>query len=157
MLLSVDPPKYGRDDAGHSSAIATHQPAPMTTDKPNTATCHSRRRTRTGPAQRYATANPGSTRNACIIFARNPNPSSTPAATSHRERSRSIARCTQYADAVISSTRSASGSLNRNIRADSSITHSDAGVLSTVMKLEESNEPKKKAFHDRVPACTAAA
>jgi hypothetical protein len=29
--------------------------------------------------------------------------------------------------------------------------------LSTVMKLEESKEPKKKAFHDRVPAWTAAA
>ena len=47
--------------------------------------------------------------------------------------------------------------LNPKIRADSTSTHSDAGVLSTVMKLEESNEPKKNAFHDRVPACTAAA
>ena len=43
------------------------------------------------------------------------------------------------------------------IRPDSSMTHSDAGVLSTVMKLEESNEPKKNAFQLRVPACTAAA
>jgi hypothetical protein len=47
--------------------------------------------------------------------------------------------------------------LNPNSRADSSITHSDAGVLSTVMKLDESNEPKKKAFQLLVPACTAAA
>ena len=47
--------------------------------------------------------------------------------------------------------------LNPKTRADSSSTQSDAGVLSTVMKLEESNEPKKNAFHDRVPACTAAA
>jgi hypothetical protein len=29
--------------------------------------------------------------------------------------------------------------------------------LSTVMKPDESKEPKKKAFHDRVPAWTAAA
>ena len=47
--------------------------------------------------------------------------------------------------------------LNPNTFADSSSTHSDAGVLSTVMKLDESNEPKKAAFHDFVPACTAAA
>ena len=41
-------------------------------------------------------------------------------------------------------------------RADSSITHSDAGALSTVMKLAESKEPKKNAFQLLVPACTAA-
>ncbi len=43
-----------------------------------------------------------------------------------------------------------------NTRADSSMTHSDAGGLSTVMKLEESNEPKKNAFQLTVPAWTAA-
>ncbi len=43
------------------------------------------------------------------------------------------------------------------IRPDNSIGHSDAGGLSTVMKLAESSEPKKNAFHDFVPACTAAA
>ena len=36
------------------------------------------------------------------------------------------------------------------------MTHSEAGVLSTVMKFAESKEPKKNAFHDLVPACTAA-
>src|ERR1700722_7268839 len=36
------------------------------------------------------------------------------------------------------------------------MTHSEAGVLSTVMKLAASNEPKKKAFQDFVPAWTAA-
>ena len=46
--------------------------------------------------------------------------------------------------------------LNPKIRPDSPITHSDAGGLSTVMKLDESREPKKKAFQLRVPACTAA-
>ena len=140
---------------------------------------------------------------------RKAKPSSAPARTSQRVLSRSIARCTQYAAAVISRTSSASGLLNRkmsaaagvsartapaispasgpnqrrtaansrrtdstpstacgassdhelkpNSRPDSSSTHSDAGVLSTVMKLEESKEPKKNAFHDRVPAWTAAA
>ncbi len=42
------------------------------------------------------------------------------------------------------------------MRAESSITHSDAGVLSTVMKFEASNEPKKNAFQLVLPACTAA-
>ncbi len=46
--------------------------------------------------------------------------------------------------------------LSPNILAESSITHSDAGGLSTVMKFDESNEPKKNAFHDLVPAWTAA-
>jgi hypothetical protein len=37
------------------------------------------------------------------------------------------------------------------------MTQSEAGVLSTVMKFDASNEPKKNAFHDFVPAWTAAA
>jgi len=44
-----------------------------------------------------------------------------------------------------------------NSRADSSIGQNDAGVLSTVMKLAASDDPKKNAFQLRVPACTAAA
>jgi len=47
--------------------------------------------------------------------------------------------------------------LKPNIRPDISITHKEAGVLSTVMKLEESNEPKKKAFQLLVPAAPRAA
>ena len=43
------------------------------------------------------------------------------------------------------------------IRAEISITHSEAGGLSTVMKFEASEEPKKKAFQLFVPAWTAAA
>ena len=46
--------------------------------------------------------------------------------------------------------------LTPNRRAEISITHSAAGGLSTVMKLEESEDPKKKAFQLLVPACTAA-
>ena len=42
------------------------------------------------------------------------------------------------------------------IRAESSMTHSDAGGLSTVMKLDESSEPNRNAFQLFVPAWTAA-
>ncbi len=47
--------------------------------------------------------------------------------------------------------------LKPNNRPESAITHSDAGGLSTVMKLEESSEPKKNAFQLLVAAWTAAA
>ncbi len=43
-----------------------------------------------------------------------------------------------------------------NARADSAITQSDAGALSTVTAFDESNEPKKNAFQLFVAACTAA-
>jgi len=43
-----------------------------------------------------------------------------------------------------------------NSRADSPVSHSEPGGLSTVMKLAASKEPKKKAFQLWVPACTAA-
>ena len=43
------------------------------------------------------------------------------------------------------------------MRAESSVTQSDAGGLSTVMELPPSNEPKKKAFQLLDPACDAAA
>ena len=43
------------------------------------------------------------------------------------------------------------------IRTDSAISHSESGVLSTVMAFAASEEPKKKAFHDSEPACAAAA
>ena len=46
--------------------------------------------------------------------------------------------------------------LSPKIRTDSAISHSDAGGLSTVIELAASEEPKKKAFHDCDPACTAA-
>ncbi len=47
--------------------------------------------------------------------------------------------------------------LKPKILPDKAITHSDAGGLSTVMKFDESNEPKNIAFQLRVPAWTAAA
>ena len=43
------------------------------------------------------------------------------------------------------------------IRTESAIGHSESGVLSTVMALAASDDPKKKAFHDSDPACAAAA
>ena len=43
------------------------------------------------------------------------------------------------------------------MRADSSMTHRKAGVLSTVMKLLESSEPNRNAVQLLVPAWTAAA
>ena len=46
--------------------------------------------------------------------------------------------------------------LSPKIRAEISMTHSAAGGLSTVMKFDASEEPKKKAFQLLVPACTAA-
>ena len=42
------------------------------------------------------------------------------------------------------------------MRSEISIGQSAAGDLSTVMKFDESKEPKKNAFQLFVPACTAA-
>ena len=39
---------------------------------------------------------------------------------------------------------------------DSAIGHSDSGVLSTVIELAASEEPKKNAFQDSEPAWAAA-
>jgi len=44
-----------------------------------------------------------------------------------------------------------------NSRADSPMIHKAPGGLSTVMKFEESSEPKNQAFQLFAPACTAAA
>ena len=46
--------------------------------------------------------------------------------------------------------------LSPKMRAEISIGHRKAGGLSTVMKLDESEDPKKNAFQLLVPACTAA-
>ena len=46
--------------------------------------------------------------------------------------------------------------LSPNSRTDKAMIHSDAGGLSTVIELAASEEPKKKAFQFREPACTAA-
>jgi hypothetical protein len=46
--------------------------------------------------------------------------------------------------------------LNPKIRTDSAITQREAGGLSTVIELPASELPKRKAFHDWLPAWTAA-
>ena len=43
------------------------------------------------------------------------------------------------------------------IRTERPIGHSDRGVLSTVIALDASEDPKKNAFHDSDPAWAAAA
>src|SRR5450756_833106 len=89
-----------------------------------------------------------------------PAPAITPpsAASSCQSHRRTAANCSRTdSTPSIACGASSDHELNPKIRADISSAHRDAGVLSTVMKLEESKEPKKNAFHDRVPACTAAA
>jgi hypothetical protein len=46
--------------------------------------------------------------------------------------------------------------LSPKIRAETSITQREAGGLSTVMKFDASEDPKKNAFQLFVPAWTAA-
>ncbi len=46
--------------------------------------------------------------------------------------------------------------LSPKIRTDSAISHSEAGVLSTVIELPASDEPKKNAFQLCEPAWAAA-
>ncbi len=71
-------------------------------------------------------------------------------------------RTEAYSSATVPTPISACGSSIANeekprIRLDSTITHNDAGGLSTVMALPESSEPKSHAFQDSLPALTAAA
>src|ERR1700712_4605310 len=47
--------------------------------------------------------------------------------------------------------------LNPKIRPESAMTHIEAGGLSTVISPGASRAPNSHAFHDWVPACTAAA
>ena len=52
MLFVVDPPIYGRLDAGVSSTIATHQPAETTMAPAPASNCQDRRTSPPGPATR---------------------------------------------------------------------------------------------------------
>ena len=52
MLLSDEPSIIGREDAGHSATIATHQPALATIAAPLASSCTIRRRTLVGAATR---------------------------------------------------------------------------------------------------------
>ena len=83
------------------------------------------------------------------------SPATSPAAGPNQRRTAAYSTPTQATPSRACGT-SMLQELTPKIRPDSSITHSEAGVLSTVMKLAESNEPKKNAFQLLVPACTAA-
>src|ERR1700691_741276 len=70
-------------------------------------------------------------------------------------------RTVRYVNPTVATPSSAWGTrmlhaLTPNTRAERSITQSAAGDLSTVMKLDASNDPKKKAFKLVEPAWTAA-
>jgi hypothetical protein len=63
-------------------------------------------------------------------LARKPNPSRAPASAIQRVRPDSVARTIAYAAAVISSTSSASGLLNRNISVATGVTASAPAAMS---------------------------
>ena len=67
---------YGRSAAGHSSTTSTHHPALTTQRDGRERRSRSRRPQPTGAASSHTAASAGSTRNACSIFVRNPNPTS---------------------------------------------------------------------------------
>ena len=95
MLLSEDPSMKGRELAGHSATIATHQPALTSTASPPASSWPMRRRRLVGAATTYTSANAGRTMKACIIFARKAMPIITPVATIQPVPACSIARTRQ--------------------------------------------------------------
>jgi hypothetical protein len=82
-------------------------------------------------------------------------PASRPAAAPDQRRTVAYSRPTAPTPISACGTRMLH-ELSPKIRTDSAITHSEAGVLSTVIELAESDEPKKNAFQLADPACTAA-
>jgi hypothetical protein len=89
-------------------------------------------------------------------------PASRPAAGAARRPAPSMLRRTvAYSTPTVATPINACGTrmlhaLTPKIRADRTIGHSAAGVLSTVMELPASDEPKKNAFQLVAPAWTAA-
>ncbi len=81
---------------------------------------------------RYAAASAGATISPSSILARNAKPSATPAHASHFALPCCNARTVQYAAAVISSTMTASGLLNRNINAATGVNASTAPASNPV-------------------------
>ena len=123
--MSVEPPMYGRDCAGHRLTSATYHPADTVTAIAPTTKSRSRFQTLPGIATRITSPKAGSTRNACSSLARNANPIAVPAKAIHRvECVPRSARTTQYPPATSSSTSSASGLLNRNMSAATGVSAS---------------------------------
>src|SRR5262245_64451388 len=121
---------YGRDEAGHSSVNTTNQPAETMNATPATSTCRNRAQNVIGAATRCTAASAGAIINPSSILARNANPSATPAHASHFGLACCTARTVQYAAAVIRSTITASGLLNRNINAATGVRASTAPASS---------------------------
>ncbi len=93
--MFCEPPMYGRDDAGHSSTIATHQPPETTSASVAAASCPNRFLSDTGAHTAYTTASGGRIRNAWSVLVRNAKPIATPAHTSHFVRPSSRPRTTR--------------------------------------------------------------
>ncbi len=91
-LLCCEPPMYGRDDAGHNSTMAIHQPAATSMATHARVSCQTRFHHDTGAAIRYTSPKAGSTSSAWSILARKPKPIMENANTSHPVLPRSSAR-----------------------------------------------------------------
>ena len=124
MELFCDPPIHGREDAGHSSTASSHQPADTIAAPSAAKSCSRRLPNFGGPASKYIAAMGGTTSMTWSCLVRNPNPTNTPVSTSHRVRPSSTARIAAQTAAIMSSTRRASGLLNRNIKAATGVTAS---------------------------------
>jgi len=86
---------YGREDAGHSSTIATHHPDEATRATAARPSCQSRLSRRGFAATKYTSRNAGITRNACSILVLKPQPTRAAALTSHHVLPFSTARTVQ--------------------------------------------------------------
>ena len=116
----------GRSAAGHSSTTSTHHPALTTSAPAASARSRSRRPHPTGAATSHTSVSAGSTRNACSILVRNPNPTRVAASSSQRVPPRSTARNVAYPAATSSSVSRASGLLNRKINTAAGVSASAA-------------------------------
>ncbi len=115
---------YGREDAGHSSTAATHQPPESTIASPPSSSWPSRRRIATGAQHAYTAASAGRISHACSVLVRNPSPKQSPASTSHFVRPSASARRTAAMAHTMSRHNSASGLLKRNISAATGVSAS---------------------------------
>ena len=114
----------------------------------------------------YAPATSSSTSSASGLLNRNIStatgvsaitaPASSPAAGPNQRRTVGVEHADRGDAHSASGTRMRPRAAARRRRTDSAISHSDAGVLSTVMELPASEEPKKNAFQLCEPAWAAA-
>ena len=166
--------RYASPNAGTlstASPLLVRNPNPNATPAP---TSHQVRPCSSARVTQYAATTTSSTMNASGLSNRKMRtaagvsaiaaPAISPAAAPARPpaRPRTARRTVAHSSPAAATPSSACGTssdqlLKPKIRPDSPMTQSDAGGLSTVMKFEESSEPKNHAFQFSVPACTAAA